>query len=265
MNKDNIPKILFFMGFLLAIFSASAFAGTRTYDVTILLNQPHPYSESLRRSISSKVLNTKVFSQNLRPPVRIPENKPFSKMNLRPALNLGNTKPILAKTGGDAKKYSNFYDLISEVRLGILAHDHDLAPFSRSEENGIDGNFEILFRTPDCLEKYGSPRPHLGVSLNMSGDTSQVYSGLTWEWNLTRNWFFNFSLGASAHNGKTTTTKTDRKELGCRVLFRESMDIGYKFYDRHSVSAFFDHISNAKLCEKNEGLETLGLRYGYRF
>ena len=265
MIKNNIPKFLFFMGFLLAISSGSTFAGTRTYDVTILLNQPHPYSDPLRRSISSKILNKKIFSQNLRRPVRIPENKPFSKIRLRPALASSKTTPLLVKTSRNVEKYSGDDDLISEVRLGILAHDHDLAPFSRSEENGIDGNFEILFRTPAWLEKYGFPRPHLGASLNMSGDTSQVYSGLTWEWNLTQNWFFNFSLGASAHNGKTTTTKTDRKELGCRVLFRESMDIGYKFLRRHSVSAFFDHISNAKLCEKNEGLETLGLRYGYRF
>ena len=27
----------------------------------------------------------------------------------------------------------------------------------------------------------------------------------------------------------------------------------------------FDHISNAKLCSTNEGLETFGIRYGYRF
>ena len=265
MIKDNIPKVLFSMGFLLFALSTSTFAGTKTYDVSILLNQPHPYSESLRKSIFSNILNKKVSSRNLRSPVRIPENKPFSKVRLRPALTSSKTKPLAVKKSGNAQKDLGNDNLISEIRQGILAHDHDLAPFSRSEENGIDGNFEILFRTPDWLKKYGSPRPHLGASLNMSGDTSQVYSGLTWDWDLTRNWFFNFSLGASAHNGKTTTTKTDRKELGCRVLFRESMDIGYKFLRRHSVSAFFDHVSNAKLCEKNEGLETLGLRYGYRF
>ena len=126
-------------------------------------------------------------------------------------------------------------------------------------------NFEVLFTSPSWLKWIWAPRPHVGLSVNSSGDTSQAYLGLTWEWRFWRNWFFDFSLGGSVHDGKKTTNRVDRKELGCRVLFRESLDLGYIFAEKHSVSAFLDHISNANICDANEGLETVGIRYGYRF
>ena len=77
--------------------------------------------------------------------------------------------------------------------------------------------------------------------------------------------FFGVSFGGSVHNGETKTDRSDKKELGCRLLFRESLEFGYRFGGRHAITAFLDHISNANLCDKNEGLETVGLRYGYRF
>ena len=49
------------------------------------------------------------------------------------------------------------------------------------------------------------------------------------------------------------------------MLFRGSIDLGYRFNRRHGVSAFLDHISTAKLCDENEGLEAVGVRYGYKF
>ena len=50
-----------------------------------------------------------------------------------------------------------------------------------------------------------------------------------------------------------------------------TLDLGYRISGPHSIIFHFDHISNAKLCTDdageavNEGLETFGLRYGYRF
>ena len=74
-----------------------------------------------------------------------------------------------------------------------------------------------------------------------------------------------FSLGGAIHDGETTADKLDRKELGCQVLFRESLDVGYRIAGRHAVMAHLDHVSNAKLCSENEGLKTIGIRYGYSF
>ncbi len=154
--------------------------------------------------------------------------------------------------------------IISEVKFGVLAHD--IGPFSSNEEDVTANiNAELLFASPRFLSFLWSPRPHLGLTINPEGDTSQIYAGLTWEITLSRHWFIDFSFGGSLHDGERTTTRDDRKELGCRLLFRESFEIGYRFDSGHSLTGFLAHISNANICDKNEGLENAGLRYGYRF
>jgi len=49
------------------------------------------------------------------------------------------------------------------------------------------------------------------------------------------------------------------------LLFRESIDLGYRFAGRYAVMAHFSHISNANLCDSNEGMENVGIRLGYLF
>ncbi len=153
--------------------------------------------------------------------------------------------------------------ILSELRLGVLKHD--FGPFSSSEEHGVDVNFEFLFVAPGLLEAIWSPRPHIGATINTGGDTSQAYFGLTWEFELWRDLFVGFSFGGSVHDGEKTTNRTNKKKLGCRLLLRESVEIGWRFAGRHAVTAFLDHVSNANICDRNEGLENLGVRYGYRF
>jgi lipid A 3-O-deacylase len=101
--------------------------------------------------------------------------------------------------------------------------------------------------------------------MNSAGNTSQVYAGLTWEWGFYEDLFFSFSLGGAIHDGSKVTSDPKKKSLGCRTLFRESLDLGYNISGPHSIMFHLDHISNAKLCSTNEGLENFGLRYGYRF
>ncbi len=159
---------------------------------------------------------------------------------------------------------------------------HDTGPFSSSEEDGFDGNIELLFASPQMFSFMWSPRPQLGVSFNSEGETSQAYGGLYWEWSFWKNWFAGFSLGGMVHDGHLVGDKDGktRKSLGCRVLFREAVNAGYRFNKHHAVMVHLDHSSNANLCEKdmpdgtafgrhtttvNEGLESVGIRYGYTF
>ena len=84
------------------------------------------------------------------------------------------------------------------------------------------------------------------------------------------------------HDGHLVVDKDGklRKSLGCRMLFREAINFGYRFKKRHAVMMHLNHNSNASLCEKNtrdgtaegrhnvvlnEGLESLGIQYGYMF
>jgi len=162
-----------------------------------------------------------------------------------------------------AKKYG-LYGLLSEVRLGI--GDHDAGVFGRTKEEGLDFNIEFLFLSPDFLEAIWSPRPMLGASINSDDDTSQVYAGITWEGWFYDNFFWNFGFGLSFHDGETKSDNIKKKELGSKVLFRESIDIGWAFFENNQVSLFVDHMSHGHIFgDKNEGMDTIGIRYGYRF
>lgn len=150
----------------------------------------------------------------------------------------------------------------SELRLGVLAHDVEF--FTDHEENGTDVNVELLWRRFGTL--WGMDlRPHLGASLELSGNTSHAYFGLSATTAFMAKGFFEFSLGGAAHDGHINGERPDRKDLGCRLLFRESVSLGFTFGEHSSLSVMGDHISNANLCSINQGLSTVGLRYGYRF
>ncbi|CAA7616005.1 acyloxyacyl hydrolase [Magnetospirillum sp. UT-4] len=150
-----------------------------------------------------------------------------------------------------------------EARLGAMAHD--VGVFGNRKEEGLDANIEFLFPAPAWLGAVGGPRPHVGASVSFAGDTSQVYGGLSWAWRPVAGLFLEGSLGAAAHDGRLSNGGTDRKELGTRLLFRESVSVGVELDGAHSVMVTFDHISNANLGRHNEGMDNLGLRWGYRF
>ncbi|MDH3231208.1 MAG: acyloxyacyl hydrolase [Alphaproteobacteria bacterium] len=169
--------------------------------------------------------------------------------------------------------------LVSEFRAGVLYHDASIfvspGNGNRVERDGVDANLELLFRSPGFLDAVGSPRPHVGFTVNTEGATSQIYAGLTWNWSLSERIFLEFGGGGAVHNGETDDIPPDPAEpytaasgdklLGCRLLFRGSLALGVRFAERHSLSLALDHISNGYLCDPNPGLDTLGLRWGYRF
>ena len=159
-------------------------------------------------------------------------------------------------------------DIVSEARIGVLRHDIDF--LGDSLEPGQDINAELLFASPGFLDLAFSPRPHLGVSVNTEGATSQLYAGLTWTIRaphrglLGRLWFSPF-LGGTVHNGELRSLDPEEKSLGSRVLFRLGGEIGVDVTQRISVSVVYDHASNANLADENEGLNNVGVRVGWRF
>ncbi len=159
---------------------------------------------------------------------------------------------------------------VDELKIGGLAHDVTL--LGRHVESGADVNIEALFTSPDFLAILGSPRPHVGADINTSGNTSDVYTGLTWEMTLLHGVFnpndgifVNGSLGGALQDGYEDSAPPGRKRLGSPVLFRESVELGYQFTQRVSFSAFVDHISNANLAPRNAGITSVGGRLGFKF
>lgn len=230
--------------------AGGAAAGTSgaVYDMSFFLAQPHPFAA---RSTSP------------RPMARRPAPTAVQAQPRRVAVPTPPTATLPSSAIADSGAGGGLSGIFSEIRGGFLVHDEGM--FSHNKESGFDGNLELLFTSPELLKVIWEPRPHMGFTVNSAGNTSQAYLGLTWEWEFLGDAFFDFSLGGAYHNGETTTTALDKKELGCSVLFRESLDLGYRFFGAHSLMFHLAHISNAKLCSTNEGLETFGVRYGYRF
>jgi hypothetical protein len=153
---------------------------------------------------------------------------------------------------------------VDEIRVGVLYHDLGVWGGS-GNEGGFDFNGELIFApTLDLL--HGILRPNLGGALNSEGNTSKIYGGAVWEYRWPRGYFVDLGLGLAVHNGETDERKSAKmNQLGSTVLFRLAFEAGFTIGDRHLISVMFDHISNAYLADPNEGLDTLGLRYGYRF
>jgi lipid A 3-O-deacylase len=154
---------------------------------------------------------------------------------------------------------------ISEIKIGALAHDQ--GPFSSNKEDGIDAHVELRFVSPDILKHIGAPYPHIGADINTSGNTNSVWLGVVWEKQFWKGLFAGFSIGGAYHDGETDQGEgqEDEKELGCTPLFRLGLNLGWRFDKHHSIDVLLDHLSNAKICDTNEGLENIGVRYGYRF
>lgn len=169
------------------------------------------------------------------------------------------TQPVEAGSGA-----------VHEYKFGVLAHDvpHLWSGFRR--EGGMAVNAEAIF-SPSVAFMYGTIRPAAGVTLTVQDDgrfdtsTSKVYAGARWVYESPRGWFAGIGLGAAVHNGKLDLVDVDRKALGSRVLFHIPFEIGLRFEHHHSLSLYFDHVSNAGTRSTNEGLDSLGMRYGFRY
>src|SRR5882672_4001418 len=92
-----------------------------------------------------------------------------------------------------------------------------------------------------------------------AGVTDKAYFGLSWQWSFFDSLFLGFSVGGAAHDGYIKAAPTNRKELGARFESRESVEGGFLIGEHHSRSVLIDHISNARLGVKNEGMDALGV------
>jgi lipid A 3-O-deacylase len=154
---------------------------------------------------------------------------------------------------------------IDELKIGVLAHDvPDLWSGFQAEPDGADINIEALF-SPSVAFLGGTIRPALGASINTQGYTSNVYLDARWQLETACGVFLGLGVGAAVHDGQLKLENWDEKALGSRVLFHIPVELGYRFDAHNSLSAYFEHMSNAYTVSPNEGLDRLGVRYGYRF
>lgn len=149
--------------------------------------------------------------------------------------------------------------------MGLLAHDVDTVWSDDRAEHGFDWSLEAELARGAFSIWDGRARPSLGLSVHSRRQTHKVYAGWLWERPLAERGFLNLGLGLAWHTGRTMTSDPDRKELGTRWQFRVPIEVGIELRPHHRLILSYDHLSNAGLDDENEGLDTVGLRYGYRF
>jgi lipid A 3-O-deacylase len=148
------------------------------------------------------------------------------------------------------------------LAIGVIAHDRGFA--SDHHEDGVDLNLELQFAQQDLP---GSPRPHLGATLNFQGDTSMVYAGLGFRVRETSRWLADLHLSAALHDGPLHKDPvgcqlTSDCGYGVRVMPRIGFEIAYRISPVTSVSLLYDHMSHKWIISgENEGLDHIGVRY----
>jgi len=154
---------------------------------------------------------------------------------------------------------------LKEIRAGILSHDVDNLWSGSRKEGGIDLNAEVIFNRPKITVMTGTVSPNLGASVNTQGDTSKVYGGILWELEMESGIFLDLGFGIAVHDGELKTAGEGKKALGSRILFRIPIEFGWAMNEHYRISFLFAHVSNADLAKPNEGLDTFGVRFAYRF
>ena len=142
------------------------------------------------------------------------------------------------RLGGTQAGTAEIQALFSPLPLGIKAYDR---------------NWAWIF----------TPRPMIGTSVSLEGKTSELYAGLAWNIPLTSRFFVDLQAGGLVHNQDLNIDYSDRPSpLSTRVMFRESIGLGYNIDQTWRVLAFADHGSNGNLGYRNESINHFGLMVG---
>lgn len=150
--------------------------------------------------------------------------------------------------------------------FGLVQQDVESNP----TEDSVSINVEVLF--PTKLDNIlWSPQPVIGATLNTDNDTSQIYGGMAWQYDFSDSFYAEIFLGGSIHDGEEDpdTVRAGGREAhrayGCLVNFRESISFGWRLSTQFSLMATVSHMSNAGLCDPNNGLTNAGLRVSRKF
>lgn len=173
--------------------------------------------------------------------------------------------PVFAVVGAASPSLAG--DLLYALKIGVLAHDvPDLWSGFQAERDAADINIEAQFAAAWALP-WGAIRPVIGGTINTRGDTSHVYIDARWQIECPSRIFFEVGLGAAVHDGELggPGADPDKKWLGSRVLLHIPVEVGVHLDAHSDLSVYFEHTSNAYTQDDNEGLDRIGVRYGYRF
>ena len=152
-------------------------------------------------------------------------------------------------------------DPFDSAYIGLSLHDA-----GSNGENGLDGNFELRFDPLFGKSWAIDILPTIGGSISFGDGANTGYLGATARYMLTDSFFVEGFFGLTLHDADTPRDSNEA-DLGCALLFREGVGLGY-LRGAHALSLYASHVSHGNiLCDEDEnnGLTSIGVRYGYHF
>ncbi len=174
-------------------------------------------------------------------------------------------------------------EIVQEVRFGVLEHNICVTNCDNANsEEGVNVQAEIVFDRPGFFKYLLNPRPFIVGSYNTAGNTSFGGFGLVWQWQFSKRFALEPSLGYVIHTGAIdvplpigppeNTAINDAFDennvlFGSRDLFRTTLALNYDITERLGVQLIFEHLSHGQILGdgRNQGNDSLGGRFYYRF
>ncbi len=168
---------------------------------------------------------------------------------------------------------------VNEVHVGVIQHNICLSTCDNADkEGGPNVELQVSFDSPDFLSWAASPQPYVIASVNTAGDTSYGGFGFEWRWNIAENWALEPGLGYVVHDGEVDNPyangtpeaadfASDHVLLGSEDLFRLSLGLAYDFEGPWEAQVLVEHLSHGQIigAGRNQGMDEIGLRFGYQF
>jgi lipid A 3-O-deacylase len=168
---------------------------------------------------------------------------------------------------------------IDEVHVGVMAHNICVTNCKNAnKEDGPNVEVQVSFDSPGFLSWAFSPQPYVMAAINTAGNTSHAGIGLEWRWEFAEGWAVEPGIGYVVHNGEnenpfapgTPENAAFNEEhvlMGSDDLFRTSIALTRDFEGPWEGSLIFTHLSHGQILGngRNQGLDSLGIRFGYQF
>ena len=145
----------------------------------------------------------------------------------------------------------------AEYRIGLSMHDVE-----RRIEGGPALSIEKIFDRPIWWHKFAG-NPHLGAQISLANHTHLFYAGTTWNLFQKNKFSGELAFGAAIHTGNEEI-KEGELGYGCKINFREMIAFGYDINDTKKIQISAQHMSNGSLCDPNQGLTSVGLRFAWK-
>jgi lipid A 3-O-deacylase len=168
---------------------------------------------------------------------------------------------------------------VDEAYVGAMQHNICVTDCKNADkEDGPAIEFQVSFDSPGFLDWAGSPRPYALASVNVAGETSFAGVGVEWRWDFAEGWALQPGFGYVVHDGETNNPfangtpeaaafADEHVLLGSRDLFRTSLALTRDFDGPWEGQILFSHLSHGQILDngRNQGMDQLGLRFGYQF